>query len=114
MIIIGVTAVWMPTPLLVVTQGGLVLVGLGCAPIFPSMIHATSDNFGEENSQAIIGVQMASAYTGITLMPLLFGFIADNTSIALFPLYLLILAGLLLFMTEKLNMVVSKTKVKNN
>jgi len=107
-IILGVGAVWAPVPLLLITQGGLVLTGLGCAPVFPSLIHATSDNFGEENSQAIIGVQMASAYTGITLMPLLFGVIADNTSIALFPLYLLILAGLLLFMTERLNFVVSK------
>ncbi len=69
---------------------GLILIGLGCAPIYPSMIHATPDHFGAENSQAIIGVQMASAYVGICLMPPLFGLIANHITPALFPYYLLI------------------------
>ena len=57
---------------------GLVIAGLGCAPIYPSIIHSTPANFGSENSQAIIGIQMASAYVGSTFMPPLFGFIAHN------------------------------------
>lgn len=68
---------------------GLILVGLGCAPIYPSLIHSTPDHFGAGRSQAIIGVQMASAYVGILLMPPLFGLIAARLSTALFPLYLL-------------------------
>ena len=81
---------------------GLVIAGFGCAPIYPSIIHATPTNFGRANSQAIIGIQMAAAYTGSTLMPPLFGFIATHTSLSLFPFYLAIFAILLLVMTEKL------------
>lgn len=81
---------------------GLVIIGLGCAPVYPSIIHSTPDNFGQENSQAIIGVQMASAYTGSTFMPPLFGLIAQHISSALLPVYLLLLAVLMLVMTEAL------------
>lgn len=58
---------------------GFLLVGLGCAPIFPSLLHETPVNFGEKHSQSIMGMQMASAYVGITLMPFLFGKIAIFT-----------------------------------
>lgn len=81
---------------------GLVLVGLGCAPIYPSIIHATPGHFGAERSQAIIGVQMASAYIGNCLMPPLFGAIADHTTIAIFPYYLLVILILMAAMHEKL------------
>lgn len=68
---------------------GLVIIGLGCAPIYPCIIHATPAHFGPENSQAMVGVQMASAYLGNCLMPPLFGLIANHISIGLFPFYLL-------------------------
>lgn len=67
---------------------GLVVIGLGCAPVYPAIIHATPSIFGEKNSQAIIGIQMAFAYVGSTFMPPLFGLIAQYISISLFPLYL--------------------------
>ena len=57
---------------------GLVLVGVGCAPIYPSIIHSTPDHFGADKSQAIIGIQMASAYVGNLTMPPLFGLLANN------------------------------------
>ena len=68
---------------------GLVLVGIGCAPIYPSIIHSTPQHFGADKSQAMIGVQMASAYVGTCLMPPVFGFIANHINISLFPAYLL-------------------------
>ena len=68
---------------------GLVLVGLGCAPIYPCVIHSTPDHFGADKSQAVIGVQMASAYVGTCLMPPLFGLIASYVTPGLLPLYLL-------------------------
>lgn len=68
---------------------GFLLIGLGCAPIYPCVIHATPAYFGAENSQAIIGVQMASAYLGTCLAPPVFGLIAQNVSIRLFPFFLL-------------------------
>ena len=82
---------------------GLIIIGFGCAPIYPAIIHSTPDNFGKENSQAIIGIEMAAAYTGITFMPMLFGFIASITDIAVFPLYLLIITLFMLIMIERLN-----------
>jgi fucose permease len=79
-----------------------VLVGLGCAPIYPSIIHSTPENFGADKSQAMIGVQMASAYVGTCLMPPLFGLIANVISISLFPVYLVIILILMKLMHELL------------
>ena len=78
-----------------VPLAGLLLAGLGCAPVYPCLIHSTPAHFGAERSQAVIGVQMASAYVGTCLMPLLFGLVANHVSVALFPVYL---AALLLVM----------------
>ena len=77
-------------------------VGLGCAPIYPGIIHATPSHFGADRSQAIIGVQMASTYVGNCLMPPLFGVIANHTTIALFPYYLLVILILMGYMHEML------------
>lgn len=82
---------------------GLILIGLGCAPVYPCIIHSTPAHFGEDKSQAIIGVQMASAYVGTLLMPPLFGLIANHVSVSLLPLYLLILLILMTVMHELLN-----------
>lgn len=81
---------------------GLILVGLGCAPIYPCVIHATPAHFGAEKSQALIGVQMASAYAGICLMPPLFGLIANHISISLLPAYLLAILIAMVIMYERL------------
>lgn len=91
---------------------GLVVIGFGCAPIYPAIIHSTPSNFGENNSQAVIGVQMASAYIGTTFMPPLFGVIASNNKIGLYPLYIFLFAVLMLMMSECLNRSV-KNRLKN-
>ena len=82
---------------------GLLMVGFGCAPIYPCVIHSTPAHFGEENSQAIIGVQMASAYTGIMIMPPIFGVLANHISVALLPWYLGGILVLMVAMCEILN-----------
>ena len=81
---------------------GFGLMGLGCAPIYPSVLHSTPDYFGPERSQAMIGVQMASAYVGTSLMPPLFGLIANHISAALLPVYLLLLWCLMTYMHARL------------
>ena len=81
---------------------GLILIGLGCAPVYPCIIHSTPEHFGAENSQAVIGVQMASAYVGTLLMPPLFGFIADHITVALMPLYLLVILLIMALMHERM------------
>lgn len=67
---------------------GLFLIGFGCAPIFPSLLHETPSNFGSKNSQVVMGMQMAGAYTGTTLMPPLFGFLGAAFGYGLFPFYI--------------------------
>ena len=81
---------------------GLVIVGLGCAPIYPSVIHSTPEHFGADKSQAVIGVQMASAYVGTCLMPPVFGFIANHISVSLFPGFLLAILAVMVIMHEKM------------
>ena len=88
---------------------GLVVIGLGCAPIYPCIIHSTPEHFGAENSQALIGVQMASAYVGTLAMPPLFGLIANHISIGLFPIFLLVVLAAMALMHERL---VRKTRTK--
>ena len=86
---------------------GFVVIGLGCAPIYPCIIHMTPNVFGADKSQAMIGVQMAFAYVGIMAMPPLFGVIAENISIFLLPVYLSIFLALIIAMHE---LVLQKTK----
>lgn len=81
---------------------GLIIIGLGCAPVYPSLIHATPAHFGAARSQAIIGVQMASAYVGTSLMPPLFGWLSARWTLRLFPAYLLVLLALMVASHEKL------------
>ena len=87
---------------------GLVTIGLGCAPIYPCIIHSTPTNFGADKSQAVIGVQMASAYVGNLLMPPLFGIIANHISVIVFPIYLLLILIVMVVMHIRLNKSVSK------
>ena len=82
---------------------GLMLNGLGGAPVYPCIIHSTPEHFGEENSQALIGVQMASAYVGICVMPPLFGIIARHLTASLLPWYMGIILVVMIIMCEKLN-----------
>ena len=81
---------------------GLVLMGLGSAPIYPCIIHSTPAHFGEENSQALIGVQMASAYVGICVMPPLFGILANHIGVFLLPWYTGAILVLMAVMCERL------------
>lgn len=101
LIALGVAAMLLPLGE-TVTLAGLLLIGLGCAPIYPSIIHSTPAHFGADKSQAIIGVQMASAYIGNCLMPPLFGLIANRTTISIFPYYLLVILVVMGYMHEVL------------
>lgn len=98
----GVCCIVIPNP--IVSMIGFIIIGLGCAPVYPCIIHSTPYNFGAENSQGIIGIQMASAYVGSTFMPPIFGLIANHISLQLMPIYLAAFFTLLLVMislTEK-------------
>ena len=88
---------------------GLGLIGLGCAPVYPSIIHATPAHFGQDKSQAMIGVQMAAAYAGTCLIPPLFGLVANHITVALMPLYLAALLLVMIVMHEKM---LAKTAAK--
>ena len=102
MILMGILVMLLPLGNLA-SLIGFSLIGLGCAPVYPCIIHSTPEYFGAERSQAMIGVQMASAYVGICLMPPFFGLLVNHISIRILPLYLLLFLVIMGIMYELLN-----------
>ncbi|WP_425664419.1 MFS transporter [Gardnerella piotii] len=100
--ILGIIVLLLPLSNHIALVAGFVIIGLGCAPVYPCIIHSTPHYFGVDKSQAIVGVQMASAYIGSMLMPAIFGFIGQNVSMSLLPVYLIILLSIMAFMHVKL------------
>lgn len=96
----GIILLMIPTGAPIVSFAGFIIIGLGCAPIYPCIIHSTPNNFGPENSGVIIGIQMASAYVGSTFMPPLFGFLGNLISFQILPVYLAVFVILMISMTE--------------
>lgn len=95
----GIVSLFIPAPP-VVALVGFAVIGFGCSPVYPCIIHSTPNNFGAENSGAIIGIQMASAYVGSTFIPPLFGLLANRLGFSIMPVYLLIFIVLMIVMTE--------------
>ena len=96
----GILSLLLPVQNPAVTFVGFVIIGLGCAPIYPCIIHSTPDNFGAENSGAIIGIQMASAYVGSTFMPPLYGLLGNLIGFGILPVYLAAFIILMIVMAE--------------
>lgn len=97
----GIIIVVMPFSNLILPIG-FFMIGLGCAPIYPSMLHSTPENFGKDVSQSIMGKQMAAAYVGSTFMPPVVGFFVDNVTPKLFPIILFTVLIFMFLMTERL------------
>lgn len=106
LIAVGVILIVIPS-VEMLTVIGFVTVGLGCAPVYPSIIHMTPALFGADRSQAMIGVQMASAYLGSCFAPPLFGLFANHVTPALLPAFLALFLVPMVIMHE---IVVKKTK----
>lgn len=102
-VLVGVVLLGLPGLPGAVALVGLVVAGVGAAPVYPSIIHATPTNFGAENSQAIIGIQMAAAYTGSTIAPPLFGGLSSLVGMWVLPLFLGVMVVVGLVMSERLN-----------
>ncbi len=107
--LIGIVMVILPIKINSLALIGLVTIGLGSSPIYPCIIHSTPDNFGKENSQSLVGIQMASAYVGSTFMPPVFGVLAQYITVRLYPVFLLVFVAIVFIATEKLN-----KKIQNN
>lgn len=91
-----------PAPL-PISVSGLVLFGLGCAPLYPAMLQETPARFGRRASQTVMGLQIAVAYFGSTVIPPALGLFAQHVSIAVFPWFLLVSLGLMILFCELLN-----------
>ncbi len=96
----GIIVLFIPTDSYAAAFAAFLVIGFGCAPIYPCIIHSTPDNFGAENSGAIIGIQMASAYVGSTFIPPVFGLIGNAIGFSFMPFYLLCFFGLMIIMVE--------------
>lgn len=112
-ILVGILLVALPFQSTVPSLVGLIVIGVGCAPIYPAIIHSTPVNFGKDKSQSVIGLQMAFAYIGTTAMPPLFGVIAQYISIGLYWVYILIFTVLMIVMMEILNAIIKKKRTSN-
>lgn len=97
---LGIILLLIPSQSTILSPVAFITIGFGCAPIYPCIIHSTPFNFGKENSGAIIGIQMASAYVGSTFIPPLFGLIANRVGFKILPIYLIVFVGLMLVMVE--------------
>lgn len=102
-ILVGIVLIFLPFQWSAIA--GLIIVGLGCAPVYPSLIHATPAHFGADKSQAVIGVQMASAYVGTTLVPPIFGLFADYISAWALPVCLLVFLEIMVYTNSRLERV---------
>ena len=102
LIAVGIALVFLPAGNTCLWSG-LVTIGLGCAPIYPCIIHETPANFGKSLSMAMTGIQMAAAYTGTTLLSPLFGVLAQNITMQLYPWALLIMLLLMVVLSEQLH-----------
>ncbi len=89
---VGILMVLLPVPGYVLAAVGFVVIGTGMGPVYPAIQHMAPTNFGKRHSAAVIGLQMASAYTGSTLMPMIFGHLQQALGIAIMPIYLIIFA----------------------
>ncbi len=95
------------------SPAGFVLIGLGCAPIFPCMLHETPVRFGKEDAQVIMGFQMSTAYAGATFLPPVFGFITSNTNMTVLPIFILIYIIAMIISSEKMNQFMKSPVIKN-
>ena len=112
LIAVGIALVLLPGNALLLV--GLVTIGLGCAPIYPSIIHETPANFGKSLSMAMTGVQMAAAYTGTTLLSPLFGVLAQNITMQLYPFFLLLMLVLMAVLSEQLHKKTAARRADNS
>ena len=108
--IIGAICLLLPLPIYF-SMIGLILIGLGCAPIYPCMLHETPQRFGKASSQSIMGIQMGFAYMGSMFMPPILGYFASKTSISIFPYFLLCYMIIMLLGSERINIFINKKRL---
>lgn len=109
----GIMILLIPVQSYMTAFAAFLVIGFGCAPIYPCIIHSTPANFGAENSGAIIGIQMASAYVGSTFIPPLFGLFGNGVGFSVMPVYLLAFFALMIIMTEATFRITGKPGGKN-
>lgn len=109
----GIMILFIPVQSYMTAFAAFLVIGFGCAPIYPCIIHSTPANFGAENSGAIIGIQMASAYVGSTFIPPLFGLFGNAVGFSVMPVYLLAFFALMIIMTEATFRITGKPGGKN-
>lgn len=90
--LIGITLVALPFPGYIIDAIGFLIIGTGMGPVYPAIQHMAPVNFGKKYSASAIGLQMASAYTGTTFMPMVFGQLQEHLGIATMPFYVLLFA----------------------
>ena len=107
---VGIILLFLPFDIPALALAAFIIFGLGCGPIYPSIIHSTPFNFGAKHSGAIIGIQMASAYVGSTFMPPLFGLLGKNIGFEFMPIWFTVFFALMIVMIEATFRVTAKAR----
>lgn len=113
-ILAGIALILLPVTGSETALCGLIITGIGFAPIYPSFIHSAPAAFGTENSQSMIGLEMASACIGAAVIPPVFGIIANGAGLWVYLFYILTLALLTLFISEWLNKILAVKCAEND
>lgn len=108
--VLGILLVMIPVESYIPAAIGFAVIGMGMGPVYPAIQHMAPTNFGEKYSASVIGLQMASAYVGSTLMPMVFGNLQQSFGIGIMPFYLLIFAVLNFWMLERTYAVLKNAK----
>ena len=108
--VLGILLAMIPVESYIPAAIGFVVIGMGMGPVYPAIQHMAPTNFGEKYSASVIGLQMASAYVGSTLMPMVFGNLQQSIGIGIMPFYLLIFAVLNFWMLERTYAVLKNAK----
>ena len=108
---IGIFMLFIPTQNYLIAAIGFVIIGTGMGPVYPAIQHMAPTNFGKRYSAAVIGLQMAFAYTGSTFMPMVFGVLQQHIGIGIMPVYLIFFAILNIGMLELAYLRCGKTKI---
>jgi fucose permease len=82
---------------------GLLLLGLGFAPVYPCLMHETPERFDDETYQKVIGFQVGAANIGASVLPGLVGLLASATSLEAVGPCVAVFVALLIVLGEILN-----------
>ena len=89
----------------------LFIIGLGCGPIYPSIVHSTVDKFTSKYSSAVMSIQIGFAYMANISVAPLFGILGNATTFLILP-YIMLIFFVILVSGNEIVLKLTKDKSK--